>query len=245
MIKISNWYKENLLIFSLILTLLSSCIPMPKTYVKTLSINPEYITEVAYFEPISTLSIVEQGNIGVLNDSLSQLSNFRIDSILTVNASEFRLNKKIVITDELYGTAIADINKLDLNLGYTYELDAVKIPYSIRRTMLENDTRFAVLIINNGHERTKKNANREALKNIIDNKITLKYYSRLSVFLFDALEDRVFLYAYSEDINRTPVNPKRISLTITRHFHKKLDIKKGCSFFDKKLSHSISRYGTT
>ena len=121
------------------------------------NVGSDEISELDYFQPIAYINQIYTSNNAVLNDSLSNLASDRMDSIIRKNAVKFRIKRKLTIDDtsilpsleiELFNVLVEKfLNKNPETLIPTPTIDSI---------MYANNSRFAMMQVITGFERTEK-----------------------------------------------------------------------------------------
>lgn len=207
--------KKIVLLFGLAL-IFTSCVT--NKYISK-NVKSTDITEIKYFESMAYVGLIEKGNKGKLNDSLSIISKKLLDSIIRNNNS-FRIEKKI----DVYGLE----NNLKVNNELSYliqtiinnrKLDGVKLTPTVDSIMKSNKQRFAMVSITNGFGRRKGNYGNQIAKGIGVGILTLGMYvpvpikSSFSLFtiILDSERNEVIYYCRTLPVEKSPTDIKAVN----------------------------------
>ncbi len=143
------------LIAGIILLLVSSC-SVPKYY--GVKADKYGISEIAYFPPVSLISLIEHGNQSRYNDSLTRISDSLQRNLIQQNKDEICLSAMLEIpsnsSKKNYKREVeAFFGKADKE----NDISNVDLPPIIDSMLVANNKRFGLLTMNIGFERTATN----------------------------------------------------------------------------------------
>jgi hypothetical protein len=183
------------------------------------NVKPTDLTAIKYFEPMAYVGLIEKGNKGKLNDSLSLISKKLLDSIIRNNNS-FRIEEKI----EVYG--IENNTKVNNELSTMIQtiinnkkLDGVQLSPTVDSIMKSKKQRFAMVSLTNGFGRRKGNYGNQIAKGIGVGILTLGMYvpvpvkSSLSLFtiILDSERNEVIYYSRTLPVEKSPSDIKAVN----------------------------------
>ena len=216
--------KVNL--FLIIIVLFASC---NTTKFLTSDVKPLEITEMLKIQPFSYISLVEQGNRGVFNDSISNEAQIALNETLEIFRDRIRLSStEVILTDS------AEISWLEQEIDYLIisaernrNVKNIAIPPFIESLLTANDERFGLIIVQSGFTRTRGNYGGQVAKQIGVGILTglltgvahvqtpVKSGSTLHAIIVDNQNKNVAFYNNSVLQDREPTNKE----TITRHLN--------------------------
>jgi hypothetical protein len=200
----------------------------------TSGVNPSEIQEMIPIEPFSFITLIERGNRGNYNDSISKYSEMVIDEALESFRDDLRLSSDVIYT-------IDDQERRELEKEIDFLITSAernKKKYSIEITPLveslldEYDQRFGLIILQDGFTRVKGNYGRQVAKavglGIMTGVLTGVYYdnspikasSTLHVVIVDNQEKNVAFYNKSVLQNKEPTEIANIIRQINYVFEK-------------------------
>jgi len=202
----------------------------------TSGVAPVEITEMVKIEPFSFISLIEKGNDGVYNDSISAIAQIALNKSLETLREKLRLSPEaIYVTDSLdRATLLQEIDfliysaerikkKTKQNIGITPLIDSL---------LSAHDKRFGLFIIHNGFTRTKGNYGGQVAKaigmGIATGLLTgMAYYqtpiksgSTINVVIVDNKEKNVAFYNKSIVQDREPTEKNTITQQLDVLFKK-------------------------
>lgn len=183
----------------------------------TSSVKPEEVSEMAYFEPVSYISLIEKKNNPVPNDSLSSVATFRLDSIINRNTKKFRISKKIVASDSVQEEKLkTEISALIEQAFKTRKPGKVHLTATIDSLLTESGSRFAMATIVSGFDRRKGNYGGQVVKGTAIGILTLGLYAPVPVksnitihtVVFDAERNNIAFYRQTPLKEKSPTDPE-------------------------------------
>jgi len=187
-------------------------------------------------EPFSFISLIEKGNMGVYNDSISKIAKNALNESLETFREKLRLSlEEIYVTDTLAKKELeqeidffireAERNKKKKN--HTIEITPL-----VDSLLSVNDKRFGLLIIQNGFTRAKGNYGGQVAKAIGMGVLTglatgtayyqnpIKSGSTVYVVIVDNQEKNVAFYNKSIMQDREPTEKENITKQLQNIFEK-------------------------
>ena len=111
------------------------------------AVRPAELTNVKYFEPFSYIYLIEKGNQGILNDSLSMVSKLTLDSVIQ-NHRIMKVSGKIEIADTAQQMIIEnEVAAIFQKIFQQQKLDGIKLTPTIRTVLEENNQHLIVMIL--------------------------------------------------------------------------------------------------
>lgn len=181
----------------------------------TSSVPSDEIARMAYFEPISYIQHVEKGNKGVLNDSLSKVSQYKLDSLISVNRNKLKIGEKIVIDDDSIRSRIENETAFIIQTAIiNKKVEGIALLPTIDSIMENNGERFAMATIISGFGRRKGNYGGQVAKGIGVGILTLGMYapvpikSNITVYtvIFDSKRNEIAFYNRNMPIEKSPTD---------------------------------------
>lgn len=207
--------KKIILLF-LGIFLLNSC---ASTLLTNKNVPPAEVQNIAYFESISLISLIQKGNQTKPNDSLSLISTQILDSIIE-NSNHPKVTTQINFTNPKLKLRLEnDILKTMSEIRKTKKLENIKTS-SLMDSLVKNENqRFALCLINAGFARRKNNFGNQVAKGIGIGILTLGMYAPVPVkantstyaMIYDAQNSSVVFFNYFPLIERSPVDKKNLT----------------------------------
>ena len=187
----------------------------------TQNIASNEISELDYFQPLAYINQVYKGNNAVVNDSLSNLASKRMDSVIRRNATKYRIKRKLDIEDssvlpaleiELFNVLVEKfLNKKPENHFPTPTIDSI---------LKANNSRFAMMQVITGFERTEKEYEGELNNTAEIGLLSLRYAVspetpwsiRTFTVIFDSKLQRI---AFSKQTELNESKPTKASVLLT------------------------------
>lgn len=176
------------------------------------------IKEPAYFEPLAFVSLIDKGNNGKHNDSISHVSKILLDSVIQ-QSKNLKVSKKIELTDLKFKEEIdGELAVLIQNIIKTNKIEGVKIPAKIDSILSASNHRFTLATVTSGFGRAKGNYGKQIAKGIGVGVLTLGMYTpvpikastTLYVIIFDTQKREIIYYAKSSPIEKSPTDKKAL-----------------------------------
>lgn len=206
---------KKIVFFLSIVILISSC---TSSKLVNRSVPGSAIKEPAYFEPLAFVSVIDKGNSGKHNDSLSAVSKILLDSVIQ-QSKNLKVSKKIEIADLKFKEEIdGELSSLIQNIIKTNKIEGVKIPAKIDSVLSISNHRFTIATVASGFGRVKGNYGKQIAKGMGIGVLTLGMYvpvpikasTTLYVIIFDAQKREIIYYAKSSPIEKSPTDKKAL-----------------------------------
>ncbi|MCX6328382.1 MAG: hypothetical protein NTZ85_02550 [Bacteroidia bacterium] len=141
--------------FIIIIFVLSSC---STSKMLTSNLRPNEVTDLLYLEPVSHISLIEHGNIGILNDSLSDNSKQLLNNIVHDFKNNISLTGEIILTNNAIKLRLEkEIEHLYLTANNLKSISNIKITPVIDSLLESNNKRFGLITVASGYTRTQSN----------------------------------------------------------------------------------------
>jgi len=202
----------------------------------TSDVKPLEINEMVKVEPLSFISLITKGNMGVYNDSISKIANIALNESLETFREKLRLSsEEIYVTDSLDRIALE--HEIDFFIREA-ERNKKKKNHTIEITPLVDSLlsvsgkRFGLLILQSGFTRAKGNYGGQVAKAIGMGVLTglvtgMAYYqnpiksgSTVYVVIVDNQEKNVTFYNKSIMQDREPTEKENITRQLQNVFNK-------------------------
>ena len=202
----------------------------------TSDVKPFEINEMIKVEPLSFISLITKGNMGVYNDSISKIANIALNESLETFREKLRLSsEEIYVTDSLDRIALE--HEIDFFIREA-ERNKKKKNHTIEITPLVDSLlsisgkRFGLLILQSGFTRTKGNYGGQVAKAIGMGVLTglatgtayyqnpIKCGSSVYVVIVDNQEKNVTFYNKSIMQDREPTEKENITRQLQKVFEK-------------------------
>jgi len=185
------------------------------------------IASVNYFTPLCYIQYIEKGNKAAFSDSLSEISQSKVDSILAVKKTSFRLSEKIVLDNDTLK------QKIERELAYLVrlitqrkKLEGIPLTPTIDSILKSGSQRFALATVATGFGRRKGNYGAQVAKGAAIGILTLgmavptpvKSNVTLYAFIFDAQKNEIAYYKKSLPVEKEPTDEKAIEKQLTGLF---------------------------
>lgn len=201
----------------------------------TSSVSANEISDMKYFEPLSYIQYIEKGNKSKFSDSLSVITQSKLDSLLTKNKSKLRLTNKIAIENDTLKVKVEkEIGYLAQLITQKGKLEGIPLTPAIDSILESNNQRFAMATAATGFGRRKGNYGGQVAKGIAVGILTLgmvvptpvKSNLSLHVFIFDAEKNEVAFYKRSFPVEKEPTDTdileKQLILLFNGYFYEKI-----------------------
>ncbi len=206
---------KKIVFFLSIVVLVSSC---TSSKLVNRSVPGSAIKEPAYFEPLAFVSVIDKGNSGKHNDSLSNVSKILLDSVIR-QSKNLKVSKKVEIADlKLKEEIEGELEALIQNIIKTNKIEGVKIPVKIDSVLNTSNHRFTIATVASGFGRAKGNYGKQIAKGIGVGVLTLGMYTPvpikantiLYVVIFDTQKREIIYYAKSSPLEKAPTDKKAL-----------------------------------
>lgn len=215
---------SKLIIGISIIVLASSCV---SNKMLTSSVPPTTINEMAYFEPISYIRLIEKGNKSKLSDSLSQITKTKVENILLKNRVKLNISNSIKVDNDTL------MNRIENEIGYLIQtasrnksLKGLTLTPTIDSILKSHNQRFALATVSVGFGRRKGNYGGQVAKAIGVGILTLGMYSPVPIksnitiygIIFDSKLNEIAFYKRTMPIEKSPTDSKILERQITKLF---------------------------
>lgn len=140
------------------------------------------INEVAFFPPISSISLIEKGNRQQFNDSLTHISDSLQSKVVLKHMDAICITKIIHRNEGLDMHSLKkEIGKLFMVANKEDDISKIPLPPMIDSILVANNIQFGLLTLNIGFERTNTNAANQGLKAVGLALLTLGHYTQIPI----------------------------------------------------------------
>lgn len=215
---------KRLLLISVSALLLTSC---GANKFLTSSTTANEVRNIGYFEPLSYVQYIEKGNKAVLSDSLSSITQTKLDSILSHSKSTLRLTEKLPFDNDTIKARVEnELGYLSQLITQRRKLDGIPITPAIDSILKNNNQRFALATVATGFGRRKGNYGGQVAKGVAVGILTLgmvvptpiKSNLTLHAFIFDSEKNEIAFYKRSIPLEKEPTDPEVINKQLIRLF---------------------------
>lgn len=174
------------------------------------------MSEMAYFEPLAYISIIEKGNRAVDNDSLSAIAAALLDTVIA-EYPLFRNKTKMEITDpKLRFRVAAETNNLVNQILATKQIEGIPVPTNIASLIKDEGYKYYMGSIVTGFGRKAGNYGKQVAKAIGVGILTLGMYApvplkssiNLFTFIIDAEANKIVYFSRTWPLEESPTNKK-------------------------------------
>lgn len=225
-----NFNIATMLIVIISCLMLQSCVI---NQVRLITEDSQFVkpaTEINYFTPFSSISVIKSKNELEINDSLSILSIQNVSEAFK-NSSHLGIKNQILIDDEVLNAKIQ--NQLYNYIVYAHnnsDIESIKMSSTILNVLESNNADFAISSLFSGFSRTAKNQKNQVGKAIGLGILTLGTYTQIPtksnltafIMLFDRKNERVLLYKEAIVEGKDPLNMETIEKVIDRALYQYL-----------------------
>jgi|GEM_PF-6317392 len=199
---------KNILLLLIVLVLLSACASYK---LENKKVKLKDIKNLAYFEPLSYVNLINKDNTISPSDSLSILSKLILDSVIN-KYQKFNVSNKIIINDaETQLKIYKDLNYMIEKIMHYKDISNIKLSPAIDSVLKLNNQRFALASVitglSFGHTNTKNYK-----KRVSDNNLSLDNYdpipilpiSTLFAVIIDAERGEIIFYDHTIPVKKSP-----------------------------------------
>lgn len=180
------------------------------------------VTEMLYFQPLSVLSLVQEGDKLVRNDSVSRVARQLHQRIITAHSTDLRISKTFSWQDSSLNKSLRGEIQVLLNEAARRETpDSVTITRLVDSVLEAKHVRFGLITVANGFTRTKKNYSDEMAKGAFTFGLAglpFKGRSAIYVLIADAKNNNLAYYDVSDLRDRDPLDSTRITIQYKKLF---------------------------
>ena len=207
--------RDKIYIFVIIGFFAISCAPnhiVHKSYKRSL------IDTVCHFPSLSFISVIEKGNTGIQNDSLSMISKGILDS-LVLNNQTFKAIGLNIDNALLLNNTKSEILGIFNTILTSNSITKIDIPPYIKQIIEQNNQRFYMATLIEGFGRKSGNYGKQIAKGIGVGILTLGLYApvpiknriRLMNFIIDKESMKIVYFSSTLPIEKSPTEIKIIN----------------------------------
>jgi hypothetical protein len=191
------------------------------------SVRPYEISELAYFEPQSYIWYIKKGNKAEYSDSLSSITEERIDSSLSLFHNELHISEAIYIEDSILNKKVEDeINTMIQIIIRDQQIGNLQLLPLVDSVMEAHGQRFALAVVANGFGRRAGNYAGQVAKGVGVGLLTLGMYvptpvkSKISLYgvIFDSQKNEVSFYRRTRPVEKEPAEQAVIDSQVRKLF---------------------------
>lgn len=206
------------------LLILSSC---TTTKPLTSSVNQNEISDLQSFEPVSYISLIERGNRGKFNDSLSQSSQELITSALNSYPNNIPLTGNITVIEPRIKQILAkDIENLCISAVRQKTIATLKITPMLDSLLESRGKRFGIITAATGFTRKKGNYGGQIAKGVLTGILTMGMYyqtpikanSTIYAMIVDSKNNNIAFFRKSFVQDKDPLDEDVIKKQIQKLF---------------------------
>ena len=216
------------------------CTSCSTSKILTSDVKPYEITEMLKIGPFSYISLIEKGNQGIFNDSISDFTEILLNESLESFRGKLRLSSEgIILEDELELEKLEEeISMMIMAADRSKSVHNIPITPFLDSIMSVSNKRFGLIVIQNGFTRSKGNYGGQVAKSIGLGILTglltgrayyqqpVKSHSTLYAMIIDNRNKNVAFYNKSVVQDSDPTKKENITKQINKVFEK--------YFWDKK-----------
>ena len=215
---------KKILLFSVIIFTISCASNRHRNF--NSNVQPAEINEVLKIDLISYISLIETGNRGFHNDSVSQLAQFALTETLGTFRGRLRLPAEAV-TDSLNRASLEiEIDYIITRAERDRHLRNISVPPFVESFLYENDQRFGLILVQSGFTRARGNFGGQVARSVGVGVLTafltgsaviqapVQASSTLYAIIIDNKEKNIAFYR-----SHTLQNEPTEQTTIARHFN--------------------------
>ncbi len=213
----------KLCFLSLSILIFASC---TTTKMLTSGVKPFEIKDLQKFETISYMSLIQKGNMGKHNDSVSNVSRTMFNEALSSFGDKIPLASEIKTDNlKLKKRIEKEIETLIITAKNQKKIDGLKLTPVIDSLLEANGKRFGLLTVTSGFTREKGNYGKQVAKGAAMGLLTLgmvyqtpiKSNSTIYAMIVDAKENNVAFYKKSF-VEGEPLDKNLLSKQIKKLF---------------------------
>ena len=206
MIKCRQWA------FLLSAFILASCTTMK---LLTSTVKPNEITNLQKFETLSFITLIEKGNRGKHNDTLSNKSKELFSGVLDSFENRIHLTGDIYVFDLLTrGKIEKEIEYLCTTADRQKSISKLKLPRTLDSLLETSQNRFGLITVTTGFTRIRGNYGKQIAKGIGLGILTLgmvysspiKAHSTVYVAIIDSKDNNIAFFRKSFLQDKEPLN---------------------------------------
>ena len=206
---------KNVFWFLIFAIFLSSCASPKKSNQKT---KIREITNLAYFEPLAFVGLIQKDNLNTLNDSVSMISKKLLETAI-LQSTNNKVHKKITVNDPKIR------EKINKELSYLFQkilnynkIANVKITPTIDSVLKNNNQRFVLATVTDGFvkiETAEVQNNNDIFSKPISTldllvEVRNKPILTLHALIIDNEKGNVIFYDHTHPVYKQPTDKKNI-----------------------------------
>lgn len=208
----------------LVLLILSSC---TTTRPLTSVVKPAEITDLQILEPVSYISLIETGNKGKYNDSISQSSQVLVTKALKSFPDNIPFTGEITVVDSRIKQKLAkDIEYLCLSAEKQKSISNLKITPALDSLLESKGKRFGLITVSTGFTRKKGNYGGQIAKGVLTGILTMGMYyqtpikanSTIYAMIIDSKDNNIAFFKKSFLPDKDPLEEAVVSKQIQKIF---------------------------
>lgn len=222
-------------LYKLLLTLIGLIILVAcnTTKIRTSKVKPAEITDLQQFEPLSYITLIEAGNRGKYNDTISQQAAQLLTKVTNKFRGQLHITDEITVQDTLLKSKIEkEINYLIIFASTKQGFDSLKITPILDSLLELNGKRFGLVTASSGFTRTKENYIDQKIKSTgiaigtlgMVVPVTIKANSTIYTLIIDAQQNNVAFFRKTFNQEREPLDEKilteQLQLLFKGYFYK-------------------------
>jgi len=181
----------------------------------TSTVKPNEITNLQKFETLSFITLIEKGNRGEHNDTLSNKSKELFSGVLDSFENRIRLTGDIYVFDLLTRTKIEkEIEHLCTTADRQKSISKLKLPRTLDSLLETSQNRFGLITVTTGFTRIRGNYGKQIAKGIGLGILTLgmvysspiKAHSTVYVAIIDSKDNNIAFFRKSFLQDKEPLN---------------------------------------
>lgn len=193
----------------------------------TSAVKHTEISDLQSFEPVSYISLIETGNKGKYNDSLSQRSQALLTSALKSFPGNIPLTGEISVVDPRVKQLLAkDIEYLVISAARQKSIAKLKITPTLDSLLESKGKRFGIITAASGFTRKKGNYGGQVGKGLLTGVLTMGMYyqtpikanSTIYTMIVDSKENNIAFFQKSSLQDKDPLEEDVIKKQIQKIF---------------------------
>jgi hypothetical protein len=192
-------------------------------------VKPQEITDLQKFETLSYITLIESGNRGRLNDTISNKSRNLFSDVLGTFSNRLPLTGDLLINDPLIKRRIErETEYLCVAADSKRDISNLKLTPSLDSLLESNQKRFGLVTVTTGFTRRKGNYGGQIAKGIGIGILTLGMYTQTPVkatstiyaMIVDAKENNIAFFNKSLLSDKEPLDETVLKKQIEAVFNK-------------------------
>ncbi len=204
--------KDTLYIILLSSFFFASCV---STRPLTSSVRATDITDLQLFEPLAYISLIEKGNKGRYNDTLSEKSKIRLTNVISTFGNRLPITGKLLAEDlSTYNELSKEIELLCTSADRNKNISSLRLTPTLDALLENSEKRFGLVTVTTGFTRGKGNYGGQIAKGIGMGLLTLGMYyetpikasSTIYTMIIDAQENNIAFFKKSTLSDKDPLD---------------------------------------